>query len=197
MQEQYKSTKERIIGATLKIIANEGFHKITIRKLASLAGVNVAAVNYHFGSKEQLVNEALHSITQQLTNTFDLLKLTDITAEERLRNFLNAYASIISRYPDTIKNYIMQSITDYGVSGEYESFIQAEGYALIKNTIMQMKPKEPELIWEMRIVQMMGSMAFPVLVANHSFPLQDFDYSHDEIRSQYVEIILSSIKSNC
>ncbi|NLO21700.1 MAG: TetR/AcrR family transcriptional regulator [Syntrophomonadaceae bacterium] len=197
MQNEYSSTKKRIIGAALKIIASEGFHKITIRKIASLAEVNVAAVNYHFGSKEQLVNEALHNITQQLINTFNVLKQPDMDVEDRLRTFLHAYASIISRYPDVIKNYVMQSITDYGLSGEYESFIQAEGYALIKNTIRQMKPEDTECMIEMRIMQMMGSMAFPILVANRSIALNNFDSAHDEVRSHYVEIIIGCIKSTC
>lgn len=196
-QDQNSSTKKRIIGAALRIIASEGFHKITIRKIASLAGVNVAAVNYHFGSKEQLINEALHNITQQLINTFKVLRQSDMDVEERLRTFLNAYASVITRYPDVIKNFIMQSITDYGISGEYESFIQAEGYALIKNTIREIKPQDNECMIEMRIMQMMGSMAFPILVANRSIALKGFDYSHHEVRAQYVDIMLSCIKSTC
>jgi AcrR family transcriptional regulator len=197
MQEGYSSTKKRIIEAALKIIASEGFHRVTIRKIASLAGVNVAAVNYHFGSKEQLINEALHNITQQLINTFNVLQQSNIAVEDRLRTFLHAYSSVITQYPDVIKNFIMQSITDYGISGEYESFIQNEGYALLKNTIRQMRPGDNDYIIEMRIMQMLGSMAFPILLSNRSIALMDVDYSHDQVRAQYVEIILDCLKSPC
>jgi len=56
---------------------SEGFHGITVRKIAAKAGVNVAAVNYYFGSKENLISEALAYLTVQLKDTFNILKNND------------------------------------------------------------------------------------------------------------------------
>jgi len=52
------STKDRILDAAEILFASEGFHCTSLRTLTRTAGVNLAAVNYHFGSKEALV-EAL------------------------------------------------------------------------------------------------------------------------------------------
>ena len=49
------STKERILGAAESLFAQRGFDGASLRQLTSAAGVNLAAVNYHFGSKEKLV----------------------------------------------------------------------------------------------------------------------------------------------
>lgn len=67
------STKERIIRVTMDMIAEEGLQNITIRKIAARAGVNVAAVNYHFGSKDVLINEALRNVIDQLKSAFEYL----------------------------------------------------------------------------------------------------------------------------
>ena len=51
------STKDRILGAAEELFAQHGFTGTSLRQVTSRADVNIAAVNYHFGSKENLVNE--------------------------------------------------------------------------------------------------------------------------------------------
>jgi len=51
------STKDRILGAAEELFAQHGFAGTSLRQVTGLAEVNIAAVNYHFGSKENLVNE--------------------------------------------------------------------------------------------------------------------------------------------
>jgi len=51
------STKDRILGAAEELFAQQGFAGTSLRQVTSRADVNIAAVNYHFGSKENLVNE--------------------------------------------------------------------------------------------------------------------------------------------
>lgn len=53
----YFSTKDRILGAAEELFAQFGFTGTSLRQVTSRADVNIAAVNYHFGSKENLVNE--------------------------------------------------------------------------------------------------------------------------------------------
>lgn len=51
------STKQRILGAAEELFARHGFAGASLRQVTAAAQVNLAAVNYHFGSKENLVNE--------------------------------------------------------------------------------------------------------------------------------------------
>lgn len=51
------STKDRILSAAEELFAQFGFSGTSLRQVTSRADVNIAAVNYHFGSKENLVNE--------------------------------------------------------------------------------------------------------------------------------------------
>ncbi len=49
------ATKERILDAAERLFAEVGFESTSLRMITSKAGVNLAAVNYHFHSKEDLV----------------------------------------------------------------------------------------------------------------------------------------------
>lgn len=51
------STKERILSAAEALFAEHGFAGTSLRLVTSQADVNLAAVNYHFGSKDNLVAE--------------------------------------------------------------------------------------------------------------------------------------------
>jgi AcrR family transcriptional regulator len=48
-------TKERIIDAAERLFAQQGFHCTSLRTITREAKVNLAAVHYHFGSKESLL----------------------------------------------------------------------------------------------------------------------------------------------
>jgi AcrR family transcriptional regulator len=49
------TTRERILTAAERIYAASGFHGMSLRDVTLLAGVNLASVNYHFGSKDKLI----------------------------------------------------------------------------------------------------------------------------------------------
>ena len=57
MSTTHFNTKDRILGAAEELFAQHGFSGTSLRQVTSRADVNIAAVNYHFGSKENLVNE--------------------------------------------------------------------------------------------------------------------------------------------
>ena len=53
------ATKARILDAAEALFMEHGFEATSLRQLTSAAGVNLAAVNYHFGSKEELFQSVL------------------------------------------------------------------------------------------------------------------------------------------
>lgn len=61
------STKERILSAAESLFAQFGFAGTSLRQVTSQADVNIAAVNYHFGSKENLINEVFRRRLDELS----------------------------------------------------------------------------------------------------------------------------------
>src|SRR4051794_8087396 len=53
------ATKERILDTAEALFMEHGFEATSLRAITSAAGVNLAAVNYHFGTKEELFQSVL------------------------------------------------------------------------------------------------------------------------------------------
>jgi len=52
-------TKTRILDAAESLFVSGGFDSMSMRQITSAAGVNLAAVNYHFGTKDALIHAVL------------------------------------------------------------------------------------------------------------------------------------------
>lgn len=90
-------TKQEILNAAETLFARSGYHASSMRAITENAGVNLALVNYHFGSKEALL-EAVISRRLRPVNELRLKTLLEIRdrAEQRkerpdIRDILRAY----------------------------------------------------------------------------------------------------------
>ncbi len=59
------STRQRILAAAERLFNRDGLERTTVRAIAAAAAVNIAAVNYHFGSKEALERETLRLLADR------------------------------------------------------------------------------------------------------------------------------------
>ena len=60
------ATKTLVFGAAERLFAVHGFQKVSVRDITAEAGVNLASVNYHFGSKDALLFEIFRRRTAEL-----------------------------------------------------------------------------------------------------------------------------------
>jgi AcrR family transcriptional regulator len=61
------NTASEILDATQKLLLERGESKTTLRAITDLADANVAAVNYHFGSRDELIRQAYLSALTEVT----------------------------------------------------------------------------------------------------------------------------------
>src|SRR2546427_5381031 len=52
-------TKQRILDTAEGLFGERGYAATSLRQIISEAGVNLAAIHYHFGSKEELLDEVV------------------------------------------------------------------------------------------------------------------------------------------
>ena len=99
-------TAKRIIEAAEQLFADEGFEGVSLRSLTQAADVNLAAVNYHFGSKDALIDAVVERYVtpineNRLAQLDDLEKEygadTVIPIEKILRAFLEPFLTHIGR----------------------------------------------------------------------------------------------------
>jgi AcrR family transcriptional regulator len=61
------NTATEILEATQELLLAKGEAKTTLRAITERANANVAAVNYHFGSRDQLIRQAYLSALNEVT----------------------------------------------------------------------------------------------------------------------------------
>ena len=54
-----KDTKSALLKAAKELVLERGYARASMRELAAVAGTNLGAVNYHFGSRENLLDQAI------------------------------------------------------------------------------------------------------------------------------------------
>jgi AcrR family transcriptional regulator len=64
--ETHALTKALVFAAAERLFAVHGFQKVSVRDITAEAGVNLASVNYHFGSKDALLFEIFRTRTTEL-----------------------------------------------------------------------------------------------------------------------------------
>jgi TetR/AcrR family transcriptional regulator, regulator of cefoperazone and chloramphenicol sensitivity len=63
------STPQKIIEAAGQVFADKGFNAATGKEICQRAGVNTAAINYHFGGVDSLYTAVLHEARNRLVAT--------------------------------------------------------------------------------------------------------------------------------
>jgi AcrR family transcriptional regulator len=64
--EAQAATKAQVFAAAERLFALHGFQNVSVRDITAEAGVNLASVNYHFGSKDALLFEIFRRRTAEL-----------------------------------------------------------------------------------------------------------------------------------
>src|SRR5918995_5698455 len=75
-------TRTRILDAAEELFMQHGFEGTSMRQLTTQAGVNLAAVNYHFGSKDALI-EAVFRRRLDPMNAARIAALDELEASGR------------------------------------------------------------------------------------------------------------------
>ena len=65
-EEAQAATKAAVFAAAERLFALNGFQNVSVRDITAEAGVNLASVNYHFGSKDALLFEIFRKRTAEL-----------------------------------------------------------------------------------------------------------------------------------
>lgn len=86
------STRQRILAAAEQLFAERGFAAASLRQVTAAAKVNLAAVNYHFGSKDNLIEEVFRWRLDELSRR-RLARLTEVSASDEvtLEGLLEAF----------------------------------------------------------------------------------------------------------
>jgi AcrR family transcriptional regulator len=158
-------TKEKILDTAERLIGEQGYAATSLRHIIAQAGVNLAAVHYHFGSKEGLL-DAVVARKAKPVNEARVAWLERVEAEagdgpveveKVLESFFLPTAEVASRNPDFVR-LMGQMLAEGMMPRIVEKHFQATGLRFVA-ALQRAVPELPqeELMW--RVHFMVGAMA--------------------------------------
>lgn len=166
------STKDRILAAAEELFARTGVARTSLRAITALARVNLAAVNYHFGSKEGLVEEVYRRRLEPL-NRARLANLEQLerrrrkpTLEEILEAFMSPVASL-ARDPAQGGPTVMRLLGQTHAEAEapYKSYFAGEYKRVLDRyhaALCRVLPGIPAADVRWRLQFLVGALTYPV-----------------------------------
>lgn len=173
------STSERLLEAAEDLIATRGLEAVSVRAVNAAAGANVAAVHYHFGSKEALVDAVLDRRMGELTERRMMLlrPLADV-ARPSVHAVVEALVLPLAEFaadPDGPGRTYVQFLSVLHAAGDAwrtrmgDAF--APQYAHVESALQRALPDVPPPVVAFRLAlvsaAMLGTLADPDHAARH------------------------------
>jgi AcrR family transcriptional regulator len=178
-------TRERILDAAEALFAEHGFANTSLRAITAKAGVNLAAVNYHFGSKEALIQQVFARRLVPL-NRERLERLAALEAEgeaDNLEAVLGAFIGPTFKSEETddpgeVRFMRLLGRTHAGASAPLREFVHtlyAEVLGHFERALIRALPHVPKDELDWRVHFLLGSVSYTLAMTDTMKIIADRD----------------------
>lgn len=182
-------TKEKILQTTLQIISTEGIKGITIRKIAKISGVNVASINYHFKSKENLITESLKLFGKKMETIITELDTLPLSPKEKLKHFLLSFSDSQIKYPGFMQSQIER--ISHGKEMTPKAVENTKlGRKILLKLLKAITKEESEEKLSMILFQLMSGIIFPIFYGKYVEEIYEFNFSDPKTRERYITLAI-------
>jgi AcrR family transcriptional regulator len=118
MNDKDLETKERLIQVTIELLDQvDDVNDITVRQIAERAEVGIGSINYHFQSKDNLLNEAVMRVVGDVAASwYQPFQHQEVDPVTRLRQLFKESSKIVALYPKlsqvSVSHALLQSDFD-------------------------------------------------------------------------------------
>lgn len=164
------ATKRLILEATVACIEKYGVDKVTTRKIAEQAGTNIASINYHFRSKDELIEQTLTmTITHMMEDVFAAIDDTTRPFEAALTDVLFYLLDGSRQFPGISRAHMYRAVVQ-GDRASMSSQAMIRVYdRLAQRACRELPGANPKKI-RLAVSQIMSGIMF-ALLTNDFFPL--------------------------
>ena len=190
--KQNPDTRERILDAAESLFVEFGFEATSMRQITGRAGVNLASINYHFGSKEALIQEVFRRrltwLNRERLNALERFEKEAQGAPLKPHQIVEAFFGVSLRMAadtehggHTFMRLLGRTYTE--PSAFVRQFLADEYAAVVprfKQALFRALPDVPpeEILWRFHF--MLGAMSYAIagtdalqLVAEHELDEKD------------------------
>ena len=157
------SVQGKIIEATIECIEREGIQAVTIRKIAKLAGVNSAAINYYFRSKEKLVEEVMRNTVEHVFEDWrEIINDESRSVRERLFLLFTDYMEGAIMYPGISKAHMWEPLINNNYDALFVKLLNGFFQNLVKKLSLELERPVKEL--KLVVIHLFSAVTMPILM---------------------------------
>ena len=114
-----QETMQKIIFSAIECIEEHGIDEVTMRLIAIKAGINLAMLNYYYGSKENIINAAMQTTLNEafINNLDDYNDQWSSNPRGALQSLLYETFNGMLNYPNITKSHFHEIL----INNNYES----------------------------------------------------------------------------
>ena len=203
-------TVERILDAAEQLFAEKGFAETSLRLITSKAGVNLAAVNYHFGSKKALIQAVFTrfldpfvvSLEQELDN-HQQSGNPHPSLEELLEMLVKLVLALTPRSGNDLSTFMrllgLAFSQSQGHLRKYLGEVYGKVFKRYMALVLDSAPEMPLDVLFWRVHFMLGSVAFTLSSMKALKAMGEVEYgeraSTDEILRQMVPFFAAGVRA--
>lgn len=160
-------TKDKVILAAMEEFAEHGYRSATIRGICRRAGVNIAAINYHFAGKTELYRQALAMLFafKKPMPSADKIK-SDSDLREVMQKWIKTFL-YRGNDPKILENRLMEKVAYHEMLAPsdifneiFESYLKPDVVSLEKILSKGLPPDVTEKEIKMRTFSILGNCMF-------------------------------------
>jgi AcrR family transcriptional regulator len=172
--------QERILEAVVVCIEKDGYENLTTRKIAELAGTNIASINYYFRSKDRLVAEALSmTLRHMLEDIYALIEQPEQPFLEMLEEVFFYLIDGGLRFPGVILAHLHDVLNEKRYDRPVVSAMR-EVFELLASRADRAYPGAPQERLRLALWQASSAVFFTMLAPGFFQPVAPLDLDHPE-----------------
>lgn len=188
-----QSIEEKIIAATIECIGKYGIENLTSRKIATEAGVNLAAINYYFRSKENLVAIAIkRTVTEGLTDIDELYGNPKENKFVTLKKYMLTKFMGICNYKSITRAHLYGPFMQEDYSGSFFDEFNAFMADLAK-FMEEMLPEEYKHRAKLMAITLFSAILTTAMMPQIYKKMSGIDFSDEDKAREFVNFIIDRL----
>ena len=207
-------TRSRILDAAESLFMEHGFDGTSMRLITAQAGVNLAAINYHFGSKEALIQEVfrrrLNWLNEERMRALDELEATADGQALKPSQIVDAFFSTMIRMAEDEERggviflrLLGRTLTEPSdfirafLAHEYKTVVERYKEALFRS--LPDVPKA-EIVWRFHF--MLGATSYAIagtdalrLVTDWGIEAEDSEDRLDRLLPRLISFLIGGLRT--